>query len=116
MNVIPALIIFLFRDKMNMSFEQKRLWMIYSVVTMILFVGIFALDISTTIDRIGLYLLPLQLVVASYLPDIFSKKYKFFVIFLTLLYYGVVQIVWLLYANNAESWVPYMNIIFSVWL
>ena len=40
---------------MNMSFEQKV--MIYSVLTMILFVGIFALDISATMIELDLLLL-----------------------------------------------------------
>ena len=32
---------------------------------------------SSAIDRIALYMIPLQLVVFSYLPDIFGKKELF---------------------------------------
>jgi hypothetical protein len=70
---------------------------------------------STAVDRIALYLIPLQLYVFPRLPDLMTKepKGKRVWVGLILAYYACVQFVWLLYANNARSWLPYKAYFFG---
>jgi len=107
----PAAIFILFKNRFNLSSIQTNLWLIFSYSSFPLFLAVILLDISTTIDRIALYALPLQLVVFSYLPDLFTKSTRIFVILLVILYYALVMYVWLNYANHASAWVPYTSIL-----
>lgn len=76
-------------------------------------VALFAGIPSTALDRMALYLLPLQLFVFSHLPDVISAhgRRNFKVVGLMLCYYALVLFVWLNFADNAHGWVPY-----QVWL
>lgn len=63
---------------------------------------------STAVDRVALYVAPLQIVVLSRLPVFFrDPAQKAFVALCTLVLYGVVLYVWLRYASHAADWVPY---------
>lgn len=116
MLIPPATIFILFKDRFDISNIQKNLWLVFSYTAFPLFLAVIFLDISTTIDRIALYALPLQLVVFSYLPDLLSKKSKLIGVSLIILYYATVMFVWLNYANHASSWVPYSNILERIFL
>jgi hypothetical protein len=55
-------------------------------------------------------MLPLQLVVFSHFPDVISKKTVRDVtapVAGVVLYYGLVQFVWLNFAAHAFAWLPY---------
>ena len=69
----------------------------------------FVLPSSTAVDRVGLYMLPLQLVVFSHLPDVLGKQNggKPIWVALVLAYYCAVQFVWLNFASHAKYWLPY---------
>jgi len=64
---------------------------------------------STVLDRIGLYLLPLQIVVFVHVPDILGRMvgHKTFWIAAVLLYYAAVLFVWLNFASHSGAWIPY---------
>jgi hypothetical protein len=94
--------------------KEIRLWKLFSVISLFLFFLLFISDASTAIDRIGLYLLPLQLVVFSYLPDMFGNRGELnqIAILIVLLFYAAVLFVWLNFAFHSYYWVPYNNILF----
>jgi hypothetical protein len=77
---------------------------------------LFIIDASTAIDRIGLYLLPIQLIVFAYLPDIFSKRgdNNKIIILLIILYYLLVLYVWLYFSTHSYLWRPYRNALFEM--
>jgi len=62
-----------------------------------------------------LYALPIQLFVFSYLPDIFKGKNSSILVFLIICYYALVLFVWLNFANHAQAWVPYDNVVRALW-
>ena len=72
-------------------------------------------DSSAAIDRLALYLLPLQLVVFSYLPDAFTndKELKKLIILFIVSYYGLVLFVWLNFGVHSQEWLPYKNILIN---
>jgi len=63
---------------------------------------------STAVDRVALYMLPMQMVVFGYLPDVIGRgKLTRGPILLVLVYYGLVEFVWLMFATFSYAWVPY---------
>ena len=65
---------------------------------------------STPVDRMSLYLIPLQLYVLSRLPFLFlDVVVRGSTIIAIVLLYGLVLWVWLNYADHAYYWVPYDN-------
>ena len=73
---------------------------------------------STAVDRVALNFLPIQIFVASHLPDTGILKFgKFVWKFLIVLFAFFVLSIWFLFAKHSYCWIPYRNIIFStiVW-
>lgn len=108
MNAVPAAVFLLFRRRFPMTDPQKQLWSWFAAISFALLAVYFVSPSSTAVDRIALYLLPLQLVVFSFLPALGrSSSIRSVVVFGTLLYYAAVELVWLNFANNASYWLPY---------
>ena len=114
MNVIPAIILLLWRRRFEMSLPQLRLWLWMSVTSSCLFFLYFFVPASTAIDRVALYMLPLQLAIFAHIPEVFGIHRGRNTLFTMaiLLYYAAVQFVWLNYATHARSWLPYQNWLF----
>jgi len=114
MCALPASILLIWPHRFSLPLKEIRLWKLFSVISLFLFFLLFISDASTAIDRIGLYLLPLQLVVFSYLPDMFGNRGELnqIAILIVLLFYAAVLFVWLNFAFHSYYWVPYNNILF----
>lgn len=86
------------------------LWMAYGAIICIFVVG-FA---TTAVDRLALYLTPLQVVVFSRLPFLARKEYDPETMTTWIvLGYGAVLFIWLNFAAHARYWLPYRNILFE---
>ncbi len=69
---------------------------------------------TTAVDRIALYLTPLQVVVYSRLPYLMRRKFSQQSVVVALITgYGVVLYIWLNFASHAKYWLPYRNLIFE---
>jgi len=69
---------------------------------------LFVQGSSTAVDRIALYVIPLQLFVFSSLPGLVRDRGTSTALILGVVAYSfAVQFVWLNYADNAMEWVPY---------
>ena len=68
---------------------------------------------STVLDRMGLYLLPLQLVVFTQLPDVVGARDRANTswVMAALAYYALVHFTWLNFASNRIYWVPYRSVL-----
>ncbi|MCI5138426.1 MAG: EpsG family protein [Candidatus Electrothrix sp. AR1] len=86
------------------------LWMAYGAIACV-----FLVDFATTaVDRLALYLTPLQVVVFSRLPFLARKELHANVMVVLILFgYGTVLFVWLNFASHAQYWLPYRNILFE---
>lgn len=106
MSFPPSLFLLIWRKKLGLGGEAGRIWFWFALAS----VGaIFLVNLaSTAVDRLALYLLPLQLVVLGRLHKLFDSPLLRGAIFvIVLLFYFTVQFVWLNYANHADEWVPY---------
>ena len=109
MNLPPAIVFLLLSDRFRFSPEERAVWRNFSIAALLSF-GIWLVTSNTAaVDRISLYLIPLQLTVLSRLPAVLknseapSGEFKLLVI----LYCLAVQFTWLNFANHAKYWVPY---------
>jgi len=106
MNVVAAVPLLLFRKQFVKDPQARRLWIYLSLLALVCLPFVFFA--STAVDRLALYLIPLQLVVFSRFPDLgHSLTARTIIVVGVVAYYGTVQYVWLNYAIQRDYWVPY---------
>lgn len=112
MNVGSAFVFLYFRKAWAGRYEDVYLWTIFSVINLLLFPLAFV--ISTTIDRVALYFLPMQFIILSRVPIFISSIYHrtIFVLCVVFIYISI-MFVWLNYGSFSSSWLPYRNIFFK---
>jgi hypothetical protein len=111
MNVPPAVLFLMFIRRFSPDRHER---LIYVILSMIAFVSVILLYLfprfSTPLDRMALYVIPLQLFVLSRLPSVFADERGHPSGPLTggiIVYSAVVEFVWLNYASFAHDWIPY---------
>lgn len=111
LNVVPAICFLLFKDKWQQrwpSTYKLALWL--SVMALMLLPLQFVA--STAVDRISLYIIPLQLLVLARLPLLFEWKTQYVCCYGLVLAYSMVYLAWLNYSPWAQAaWIPYSNIL-----
>ena len=109
MNAVAAFVYLNYRRLFDLTPGERRLWTIASLAAIAMWVALFATGLSTALDRMALYLIPLQLVVAAHLPDAFGRQGAKNTggVALVLGYFALVQFVWLNFAGHAPYWLPY---------
>lgn len=109
MNSLPAALLLVKRDRFAMTLPQQRLWFWFAAAAMGLLGAYFFSPSSTAIDRIGLYLLPLQLMVFAYLPEVIGRSQgsRQTWVLAVLVYYAAVEFVWFNFATHSRYWLPY---------
>ncbi len=110
--VLPALLFLLNRRSFGLPLQEQRIWSFVSFMAVAAFIGLFTVASSTAIDRLALYLIPLQLFVGSRIPDtrlfgITPHQWNSLLIVFSL----AVLSIWLLFAGHSVSWLPYRNIL-----
>jgi hypothetical protein len=106
MNVVPALLFLAFRRRIAPDPQERKLWAWMAVLALacLPLVGLA----STAVDRIALYLIPLQLFVFSRIPRLArTVEVRTPLVLAVVAYYTAVLFVWLNYAAHAFAWVPY---------
>lgn len=109
MNALPAVLILLWRHRFRFAEAEAALWQWFAIISLALLGLLLLSPSSTAVDRVGLYMLPLQLVVFAHFPDVFGRRGRrnSGLVASLLVYYAGVQFVWLNYASHAHAWVPY---------
>lgn len=109
MNLPPALIYLTMRKRFAFPTFDAKLWRNFSFAAFGALVILMLLESSTVVDRLALYLIPLQLVIFSHLPSLFNRsgRQNGQLTILILAYSALVQFVWLTSAAHADYWLPY---------
>lgn len=109
MNALPAAILLIWGKRFTLLYNEQRIWFWAAVAAIALLLAYPIIPSSTALDRLGLFLIPLQLVVFSHLPDAIGRtgKSNRDWVAVILAYYAFVQFVWLNYASHAPDWLPY---------
>lgn len=109
MNLLPALLFLLLRRRFSLSRIEFRLWTNISILALVFVILLVVSPSSTAVDRMALYLIPLQLFVLSRLPEAFpaSSRGVNQLALAVIAYSAAVQFTWLNFATHARYWVPY---------
>jgi len=106
MNVVPALLLIAFRRRLVTDPQERRLWL-WMAVFALLCLPLVPLA-STAVDRLALYLIPIQLFVFARIPRLATTtQVRTPLVLAVVAYYAAVLYIWLHYAAHAEYWVPY---------
>lgn len=110
--LLPAVAFLLNRRRFELPPDTLRLWTLISLMAVGAAIGLFTVASSTAVDRIALYLIPLQLFVGSRIPDtrlygIAPTQWNQLLIAFSLL----VLLVWLFFAGHSYAWIPYRNLL-----
>jgi hypothetical protein len=109
MNTPPALIFLLFKRRFRLSPTAEKLWRNFAYAGILALVMLIYSPSSTAVDRLALYIIPLQLIVLSRLPWAFPDRggENKLLIVAIIAYSGAIQFTWLTFATHAGYWVPY---------
>lgn len=109
MNLVPAAIFLVYRKRFDLTLFENRLWRNYAIVALIMVPMVFLTVSSVIIDRLAIYVIPLQLFVLGRLPWAFLDRGRpnGQVALAVIAYSALVQAVWLFEASHAEYWLPY---------
>ena len=112
LSLLPALLFLPNRRLFQLTPDIQRFWSLLSLLAVAAAISLFTVASSTAVDRLALYLIPLQLFVGSrlpgtrlfgYSPENWNK--------LLIAFSFAVLIVWLLFAAHASAWLPYRNLL-----
>ncbi len=109
MNLPPAILFLIFHRRFQLSEQQLKLWRNFSFGALFALAMLLFTNSSTAVDRLALYLIPLQMFVLGRLPTAFPDRGRLNmqIGILVIAYSAAIQFVWLNYAANAFAWVPY---------
>jgi hypothetical protein len=105
MSLVPATLFLLRRDRFGFDDLSRPLWRNFSLSALAFLVLLIVLPSSTVVDRLALYILPLQLAILPKVAGVYLERRLGRVIIIA--YSLVVLFVWLNYAGHAHYWVPY---------
>ena len=111
MNLLPGVLLLLWPKRFELTQQQLRLWRAMAFTALGCTVALVLLPSnSTAVDRIALYVIPLQLVVGSRLPGTQLLGLTPAQLLLGVLGFCLaVEFVWLNFATHAVYWLPYAN-------
>jgi hypothetical protein len=107
MNAVPAVVFLLYRKRLVRDRRELKLWTYFSLLALGFIPLLVVSSSSTAVDRMGLYLIPIQLLVFSRVPDIAGRNNAKLLTTAVLLYSATIQFVWLNFASHAFAWLPY---------
>lgn len=110
MSALAAGVLLFFRSKLIVKQHTGKFWLIMCWLSII---SLAAAPIASTIvDRVGLYLIPVQLLCCGNVRNISKSKWVRYGIGVgVIICYGVALGVWLTNGDYAERWIPYRAMI-----
>lgn len=108
MNLIPAMIVLAYGPRLGLNNFQLRLWRMFAFASLAMIPLLLILPSTTAVDRVALYLLPLQIIAFGRASLLFKPEAlgRMVIVF----YSFAVLFIWLNYAAHARFWIPYRTI------
>lgn len=113
MNVLAAMLFFAFRKKFSISPSTRLVWTIIAGLAVLSVIGLVLSSSSVGVDRLALFLIPLQLFVYSNIPAIrsFSQGSRVTATLAILGYSLAIQYVYFFHGTFSYTWLPYQNVL-----
>jgi hypothetical protein len=115
MGALPGAIFLVFRKQFGLEGSALIAWTTLSAAAVATVPAVLLFASSTVVDRLGLYLLPVQCFVYARIPDALSRspqQRQLFAVGILLLYL-IVFFTFINYGDHASSWVPYRFYLFE---
>lgn len=112
MGLLPALLVLLRWRRFAASVRIRQVWLVIALANIAAMAGLAFVASSTAVDRVGLFLSVIQLAAFGEIRDLLgvSDRTAFLSRLMLIGVAAAVQLVWLVYATNASSWVPYNSV------
>lgn len=106
MNVLPALVFLRWRSQFMLPPVQQQIWTFLALASLAMVPALLLSNSSTAVDRIALYLIPIQLFVWSRVPLVWAHLHQLMRKYVVA-YSAAVLLVWLFFATHSFAWLPY---------
>lgn len=105
LNVIPAILYLINRRNFHFSPVESKLWFYFSGAALVFLGLLVAVPSSTAVDRMALYIIPIQVAIWSRVPQAYGLGTlgRFLVVGIAF----VILFTWLVFAVHAKYWLPY---------
>lgn len=109
MNVVPALLALALRRRLGFNAYESDMWSVFAIAALATFGLVLTTNATTAVDRLALFLIPLQIAILPRLPYALARSNAANAqLFLAVCgYSAAIQLVWLAFATHAAYWVPY---------
>lgn len=113
MNALPAALLLMRWRHFPINGPARTIWGSYSGLSLATLAMIWISPSSTAIDRLSLYFAPVQIIACGTIRDLFPvrRMAAYPVRMVVIAAAAAVQIVWLMFADNAYAWVPYRSVL-----
>ena len=105
LNFIPAILYLVKQPAFGFDDRERKVYRYFSYAAVFFPIALMLSPSSTAIDRLALYVLPLQLVILSRVPT--AYKLPGVGTLLVIAYSAAILFGWLTFAKHAEYWLPY---------
>lgn len=109
MNVLPAMLFLLKSRHFGLVDYQRRLWLLVAWAAVACVPALWLVPSTTAVDRIALYLIPIQILVLSRLNALTGNDMTTRVMLVA--YAFAVLFTWLNFAGHSFAWLPYQTVI-----
>jgi hypothetical protein len=107
MDASAALVFFVIGRRLAFSDLEYRVWRNFAFASFAALIALAIIPSSTAVDRLAIYLLPLQIAVFARFPIMAPNQGLLRIVPIAL--FAIVQFVWFNYAQFASFWLPYQH-------
>lgn len=105
MNMLAAAVLLVARRRLELTTLERNVWRNFSLASVFSLAMLIVTPSSTAVDRLSLYIIPLQIGVLGRVPLIFKSRLSGTVTLVS--YCFLVEFVWLNFGQFSSKWVPY---------
>lgn len=105
MNFVAAILLWIFRHRLGFDPHEFKIWRNFGLASLLFMILLGVLSSTTVVDRLSLYLMPLQIVILSRVALLGESRIAGTAAVLA--YSFLIEFVWLNFADHARYWVPY---------
>lgn len=108
-NAAAGALLLTFRKQFRGAPVELNIWRGFAILSLVALFALQFVKSSIIIDRLSLYILPMQIVVLSALPTAFGPRgQRSLALTAIVIGYTAIQLwAWLTFANHARFWIPY---------
>lgn len=105
LNFVPAMLFLIKQGSFGFQERETRIYRLFSLAALLFPVALAISPSSTAVDRLALYLLPLQVVILNRVPA--AYRLPGVGTALVIGYSAAILFTWLMFAKHSSYWVPY---------